>query len=160
MTRRAPRTARLDRSDLSSFPRAAEPGEWACSGAFAHGDPEALSGKARLAFGTAWLGVASFGFSTFVEVAEIAEAERVDAIEALVRRFRDAFGAPSDAEARRAAEEVMADAEALAADHKLWTLLAVERSVDDDGRVVERFRAVKPERAPDHAKIWEIAPDD
>jgi hypothetical protein len=47
-----PRTTALDASDTFVFERAAEPGEWAVSGAFvfADRDPAALEGKARAAF--------------------------------------------------------------------------------------------------------------
>ena len=46
------RTIRLDPSDTFVFERAAEPGEWAVSGAFMFwdDDPAALDGKARAAF--------------------------------------------------------------------------------------------------------------
>ena len=48
------RTIRLDPSDTFIFERAAEPGEWAVSGAFLFwdGDPAALEGKARVMFGS------------------------------------------------------------------------------------------------------------
>ena len=54
------RTIRLDPSDTFVFERAAEPGEWAVSGAFmfADADPDALEGKARAAFRSGFLGVA------------------------------------------------------------------------------------------------------
>ena len=57
------RTIRLDPSDTFVFERAAEPGEWAVSGAFmfADADPETLEGKPRAAFRGGFLGVASFG---------------------------------------------------------------------------------------------------
>ena len=46
-----PRTIRLDPSDTFVFEHAAEPGEWAVSGAFAfwNQDPAALAQKARVA---------------------------------------------------------------------------------------------------------------
>ena len=46
------RTIRLDPSDTFVFERAAEPGEWAVSGAFCfwNTDPATLEGKARSAF--------------------------------------------------------------------------------------------------------------
>ena len=37
--------------------------------------------------------------------------------------------------------------------------LALEREMTDEG-VVERFRVFLPERAQDHARIWEIVPED
>ena len=54
------RTIRLDPSDTFVFERAAEPGEWAVSGAFMFwdADPATLEGKARAAFRAGFLGVA------------------------------------------------------------------------------------------------------
>ena len=67
-----PRTIQLDPSDCFVFDRAAEPGEWAVSGAFRfHGtDAADLAPKARVALRSGFLGVASLGWSTLVEVAE------------------------------------------------------------------------------------------
>ena len=44
-------------------------------------------------------------------------------------------------------------------DHRVHQLLALEREEGPDG-LVERVRLVRPERAGDHAKIWEIVADD
>ena len=67
------RVIRLDDSDLNVFDPAADIGEWAISGAFAFSDwTEAdLVGKARQAFANGWLGLDSFGRSTFVAVAPV-----------------------------------------------------------------------------------------
>ena len=53
------RTIRLDPSDTFVFEHAAEPGEWAVSGAFMFwdGDPAAMEGKERAAFRSGFLGV-------------------------------------------------------------------------------------------------------
>jgi hypothetical protein len=67
------------------------------------------------------------------------------------------YGAPSLADALPAARAEADDAAALA-DHKLHSLLALERELGDQG-LVERIRVVRPERAGDHAKIWRIVPD-
>ena len=66
------RTIRLDPSDTFVFERAADPGEWAVSGAFmfADADPETLDGKPRAAFRSGFLGVPSFGWSTLVQIVE------------------------------------------------------------------------------------------
>ena len=55
-----PRTLRLDASDTFVFERAAEPGEWAVTGSFMFldRDPTALTGKARAAFRSGFVGVA------------------------------------------------------------------------------------------------------
>ena len=60
------KTIRADPSDTFVFDRAAQPGEWAISGAlmFAHLDPAGLRGKARAAFRAGFLGIDSLGWST------------------------------------------------------------------------------------------------
>jgi len=154
-----PRTLRLDTSDVYVFHRAAEPGEWAVPGGFAflERDPAGFDSKERLAFGTGWLGTESFGRATFVEVAEIAESEFFAVVERLARHFVEHHGAPDLAAALPVAR-AEADQAAALADHKLHTLLALERAPGETG-LVERFRVIQPERARDHAKIWEILPD-
>lgn len=156
-TRKLPRTLRLDTSDLYVFVHAAEPGEWAVSGAFefAGHDPAALERKAQIALASGWLGTGSFGRSTLVEVAEIDEADYFAVVERLARHFVERYGAPSLAEALPVARAELDDAAGLC-EHKLGTLLAVEREVTDAGELRERFRVIHPERAQDHAKIWEI----
>ena len=155
--RKLPRTLRLDSSDLYVFKAAAEPGEWAVSGAFAFadGDLAALDSKDKLALASGWLGTDSFGRSSLVEVAEIEDAGYFAVVERLARHFIEIYGAPSLAEALPAARAEVDDASELCA-HKTGTLLAVERDIDEDGRLRERFRVIRPERADDHAKIWEI----
>ena len=66
------RTVRADTSDTFVFDRAAEPGEWAVSGAFAfaHGDLAELKGKARTAFRAGFLGLESLGRSTLAQIVE------------------------------------------------------------------------------------------
>jgi len=73
------RTIRLDPSDTFVFEKAAEPGEWAVSGAFVfwNTDAAALEGKARSAFRGGFLGVASLGWSTLVQIAEASGDDRL-----------------------------------------------------------------------------------
>ena len=51
-----------------------------------------------------------------------------------------------------------ADYAATLCDHKIHQLLALEREEGPDG-LVERVRLVRPERATQHAKIWDIVDD-
>jgi len=154
-----PRSIRLDQSDLKVFAHPAEPGEWAVPGgfAFAGRDTAALVGKERVAFRSGWLGTGSFGRSTLVEVAEIDEAGFFAVVERLARHFVDGYGAPTLAAALPAAREEAEDAAGLC-EHPLGSLLALEREATAEG-VVERYRVVRPARATDHARIWEIVPD-
>jgi hypothetical protein len=138
------RTIRLDASDTFVFERAAEPGEWAVPGAFVFldADPAKLEGKARTAFRSGFLGLASFGWSTLVQVVEAGEEHRRAAIETLAARLVEEFGAP-DLEAARsaAAEEVMFAASL--AEHPPDTLIAMHR-IHRDGEIRETFRTLRP----------------
>jgi hypothetical protein len=142
------RTIRLDPSDTFVFERAAEPGEWAVSGAFAfaHMDPATLQGKARAAFRSGFLGIDSLGWSTLVQVVEASEADRAAAVELLSQRLVERFGAPDLAAARPAAEEEIAFAASLA-DHPRGMLAAVARRIED-GAVREAFRTLTPGVGP------------
>lgn len=154
-----PRCIRLDASDAQVFHRAARPGEWAVPGsfAFADADPASLDGKQRQAFARGWLGTESFGHSSLVEVTEIDEAAFFQVVERLARHFVAAYGAPDLAAALPAARAEADDAAGLC-DHKVHTLLALEREATEAG-LVERVRVITPERAEDHARIWEIVED-
>jgi uncharacterized protein DUF6505 len=149
---RLPRTLRLDPSDTVVFDRAAEPGEWAVPGGFAFWDedPAALTGRRRQEFRGGFLGLGSFGWSTLVEVAEAAPAERAAAVEALAAHILEAQGAPGPAAARAAAEEEIAFAESLC-DHPPGTVLALARSVEE-GAVRERFRTLHRRGGPPAAR--------
>ena len=156
---RFPRTIRLDASDERVFECAAAPEEWAVSGAFAFADLslEALHGKTGQAFARGFLGTRSFGWSTLVAVAEIAPDELETVVEALARHFVEHYGAPSLEAARPVARAEAGFASGLC-EHRINTLLAVERELGPDG-IVERFRAIEPGRGSTHAKIWELVPD-
>lgn len=145
---RLPRTIRLDPSDTVVFDRAAEPGEWAVPGGFAFWDedPAALAGKRRQEFRAGFLGLASFGWSTLVEVAEATAAQREAALAALAAHIRAAHGAPDDASARAAAEEEIGFSESLC-DHPPGTVLALSRHVEA-GAVRERFRTLHRREQP------------
>jgi hypothetical protein len=139
-----PRTIRLDPSDTFVFERAAEPGEWAVSGAFVfwNQDPAKLGPKQRVALRSGFLGIDSFGWSTLAIVTEATEAERLAMVERLAAQLLEKFGAPDAGAARDAAEEETAFAASLC-DHPAQTLLAVQRSVEG-GEIRERFRTLKP----------------
>src|SRR5262245_2820215 len=142
------RTIRLDPSDTFVFDRAAEPGEWAVSGAFMFSgvDSATLSGKARAEFRAGLLGIASFGWSTLAQIVEASEQDRATMVEQLAQQLVDHCGAPSLAEARAAAEEEVAFASSLCT-HPLDTLIAVHRT-HDDGEVREAFRSLRPRNGP------------
>lgn len=142
-----PRTIRLDPSDTFVFERAAEPGEWAVSGAFVfwNQDSAPLAPKARVALRSGFLGIDSLGWSTLAIVTEASEAERQAMVERLAGQLLEKFGAPDLAAARLAAEDEVAFAGSLC-DHPPQTLLAVQRTVEDC-EIRERFRTLKPREA-------------
>lgn len=150
------RTIRLDPSDTLVFERAAEPGEFAVSGAFIfwNADPAALEGKARAAFRSGFLGVQSSGWSTLVQVVEASDEARLAAIDALAQHLLAQFGAPSIADAVAAAEEEFAFAASLC-DHPLDTLVAVQRR-HEDGEIREAFRTLRPKGGPKPLRVFEF----
>ncbi|MBI3514960.1 MAG: hypothetical protein HY060_12995 [Proteobacteria bacterium] len=138
------RTIRLDASDDFVFERAAAHGEWAVSGAFAFwdGDPAALTGKARAAFRSGFLGVASLGWSTLVEIVEASADEHAAVVDALAAQLVAGFGAPDLDQARVAAREEIGFASALC-EHPVGSLIAVHRRLDQ-GEIREAFRTLRP----------------
>jgi hypothetical protein len=144
------RTIRLDTSDTFVFARAAEPGEWAVSGAFVfwNAEPGNLEGKARSAFRSGFLGTESLGWSTLVQVVEASAEDRAALVQRLAEQLVAQFGAPDIAVARAAAEEEVTFVQSLCS-HPADTLIAVHRSFED-GAVRETFRTLQPsgERKP------------
>jgi hypothetical protein len=138
------RTIRLDASDTYVFEKAADPGEWAVSGAFAfwNRDPGVLEGKARTAFRSGFLGVSTLGRSTLVQIVKASEGDRLAVIDSLAKQLVANFGAPTITEAVAAAEEEVAFAESLCTQPE-DTLVAVYRTFED-GAVRESFRTLRP----------------
>jgi hypothetical protein len=138
------RTIRLDPSDIFVFERAADPGEWAVSGAFMFADanPDTLDGKPRAAFRGGFLGVASLGWSTLVQIVAASDDDRAALVEMLAGRLLECLGAPDLAVARAAAEEEVTFAASLC-DHPHDTLIAVRRTFEA-GAIREVFRTLRP----------------
>ena len=138
------RTIRLDASDTFVFDAAAEPGEWAVSGAFVlwDKDPATLDGKARAAFRSGFLGVSSLGWSTLVRIVQTTETARTSLVELLAEQLVRHFGAPTIAAATVAAEEEVAFAQSLCS-VPADSVVAVHRTYVD-GAVRESFRSLRP----------------
>lgn len=156
-----PRAVRLDESDAQVYANPAVPGEWAVPGSFAFidKDPTKLTGKELQAFGHGFLGIQSLGWSTLVEVAEIAETEYREVINRLAEHFVERYGAPDLATALPAAREEASFAVSIC-DHQLHTLLTLERESGEEG-IVERFRVVRL-NAADHnnIKLWDLVEEE
>ncbi len=148
------RTIRLDPSDGFVFDPSAQPGEWAVPGGFMFWDqePAALVGRPKQAFRAGFLGLSSFGWSTLVVVVEATPAERASAVVALADYLLAHHGAPSQDEAMAAAEDEIAYAQSLAL-HPVQTLVALHRSVRDDGSVSEQFRTLSTNKAREDSQM-------
>jgi len=148
------RTIRLDASDTFVFEKAAEPGEWAVSGAFAfwNRDAASLEGKARSAFRSGFLGVSTLGWSTLVQIVEANEEDRLGVVDTLAKQLMANFGAPTIDDALAAAEEEITFAQSLCSQpHD--TLVAVHRTFED-GAVRESFRTLRPRSGPKPARAF------
>lgn len=149
------RTIRLDPSDTFVFERAAEPGEWAVTGAFIFSDtdPETLQGKERTAFRAGFLGVESLGWSTLVQIVEASEDDRDRLVDALADQMLK-FGAPDLAAARAASIEEVDFAASLCTP-PADTLIAVHRNVEN-GELRETFRTLRPRNGPKPPRAFEF----
>jgi hypothetical protein len=152
------KTVRADPSDTFVFDKAAEPGEWAVSGAlmFARLDPATLTGKARAAFRAGFLGIDSMGWSTLACVVEASDEDRSAAVELLAARLVEHFGAPDVAAARPAAEEEIAFTASLC-EHPAGMLVAVSRRCED-GVTREAFRTLQSNGRPKPAPVFTFVP--
>ena len=148
------RTIRLDVSDTFVFEPAAEPGEWAVSGAFVfwNRDAASLQGKARTAFRSGFLGVSTLGWSTLVQIVEANEEDRRAVVESLASQLMTHFGAPTIDDATAAAEEEVTFTESLCT-QPVDTLIAVHRSFEE-GTVRESFRTLRPRNGPKPARAF------
>ncbi len=157
------RTIRFDNSDDNVFARAAQPGELAVSGAFAFMEvpPDALIGKERQAFANGFLGLSSFGRSTFVTAATITPEQLEAAEGALARHLLSEYGAPNLAAALEAAREETAFIVDLCAGARPGVIFAVSRETNADGEIEESFRLIEqPKTAPlVPTQIWGIEED-
>ena len=154
------KTIQFDISDTQVFERAAAVQEWAISGTFTFvdSDPDEWPRKQRLAFRTAWLGIGSFGNSTFVQVADISASEYELAIEVLAKYLVEKFNAPNREAAAQAARQEIDDMATLC-NHPPGTLLAIEREITGQN-ITERTRVLTPADKSAPARIWTIVEDD
>ncbi len=155
------RAVRFDASDDHVYSSTAGYNEIAVSGAFEFSDlsETELTGKTGQAFANGFLGVGSFGRTTFATISDITNAEFEKMIEVLSRHFIDVYGAPNHQAAENAAHEEAAFVESLCKDNLLNTIFAVSRTLDEDG-IHEEFRVIKPPTDGIHTRIWNVVEDD
>jgi len=152
------KTIRFDPSDTRVYERPADPDEWAIPGGFEFAglDGEMPTGKTRQAFSHGFLSLESFGRSTFVSVAEVADDARARLEQGLASHFLDRCGAPDREQALAAAREEIGFVCDLCADVAVGSVFALQRSFDEHGEVREVFRLADPRAARTHARVWEI----
>ena len=155
------RAVRFDASDDHVYSNTAKRDEIAVSGAFEFSDisEAALTGKIGQAFANGFLGVGSFGRTTFAVVSDITDVEFEQMIDKLSRHFIDDYGAPDGQEAEKAAREETAFVEDLCKNNLLNTVFAVSRTLDQGG-IHEEFRVIKPPSDGIHTRIWNVVEDD
>lgn len=156
------RVIRFDGSDDHVFETAARPDEWALPGGFAFAGigVSDLVGKTRQAFANGFLGVPSFGRSTFATISEMTEAEHEDVVDTLARHLRDRYGAPSFEDAQHAARSETAFVVELCEREPVNTVFTLRRVLDDEGEIREEFRIITPPSETVHTRVWEIVDGD
>ncbi len=156
------RTIHFDESDNHVYDRAAASDEWAVSGAFAFAalDPGEIKGKVKQAFSNGFLGLSSFGRSTFVTVGEIEEEALLEVENTLATHFVEQYAAPDRETARPAVREEMEFVSDLCSDALVNMIFTVRRYFDEDGMIREEFRSIQaPSDQPLHARIWSVVED-
>ncbi|MCP4320169.1 MAG: hypothetical protein GY789_30385 [Hyphomicrobiales bacterium] len=141
------RTLRFDSSDVSVFGVAAAERECAVSCAFQFCDLqwEELDGKTRQAFNNGFLGLASFGYSTFASVCEISDSALAETEMVFARYILENFAAPDFQSSLDAAREEIGYALQLCQDVPENTVFAVRREFSMDGRIKESFHTIEVE---------------
>jgi len=157
------KTIRFDMSDDNVFELGAPPEEWAVSGAFAFSDAlqETITGKVKQAFANGFLGVTSFGRSTFATVTKADENDVIQIERALVAHFIEHYGAPDERAALMAAREEIEFITDLCREPLINTVFTLRRHFDDEGQIREEFRTIQaPSSEPMHSRIWNVVEDD
>ena len=149
------RTIRLDPSDTFVFEKAAEPGEWAVSGAFEFWHTRCRRARRQGALGVSrrlprrrFVRLVDSGADRRGERQTTAAPSSIGWRKQLVANF----GAPDIDAARAAAEEEVAFAESLCTQPQ-DTLVAVHRSFEN-GDVRETFRTLRPREGQKPARAF------
>jgi len=156
------RTIRFDDSDENVFHNAAVQQEWAISCAFQFCDHqwEELDGKTRQAFTNGFLGLGSFGYSTFGCVVNITNDALAEVEMILAKYIFENYGAPDLKSALDAAKQEIAYTSQLCDEVSENTVFAVKREFTMDGRIKEAFHKIDTQDENSlHAKIWTIVED-
>jgi len=154
-------TIRFDSSDLKVFPRAAEEGELAIVGTccFSGFQEDELTGKIRQAFRNGFLGINSFGFSTFVCVSALKANDLPLIQKTLAKEFIREFNPEYKEEAIIVANQEIEFMASLCADHEVGTVIAIQREWTENG-IAEAFRSISKADSCAEQKIWTIIDGD
>ncbi len=156
------KSIRFDESDDNVFPIVAIEHEWAISCAFQFCDRQwdDMDGKTRQAFNSGFLGLTSFGYSTFGVTADISSLEFGEIELILAKHVFENYGAPDLQAAMGAAKQEIEFTIGLCADVPPGTIFSVSREFTVDGRIKEGFHQVQlDENHIQHGKIWDIVDD-
>ena len=142
------RAIHFDESDTRVFHSPARTGEWCISGGFefsnwSDGD---MVGKAKQAFTNGWMGLETFGRTTFVAVAQIEPFEREALAKSLAQHFVSIYGAPSVEAAMGTAFYEIDQMVELCEDHAPNSLLTITRELTPAG-VKESYGMIEPQDA-------------
>ena len=105
------KTVLLDQSDQKVFPITAKHGEWAVTGTFLFTDidPTECSKKQQIAFRDGWLGIDTFGFSTFVQITTLSPDHKENVNRQLSTFIYETFAPPGMLYAIDAAKKELDD---------------------------------------------------
>lgn len=154
------RVVQFDASDGFAFSKPASPGEWAVSGAFAFANltDEALQGKVRQDFTNGFLGLTSFGRSTFVLIAEITGIQNTNVREALANHLEAVWHAPNRGTALEVANIEADFVVGLCENQPINTVFSVQRRMAV-GSIHEEFRVIDPSNPGGHTRVWDVVND-
>ena len=146
---------RFDKSDLNIFPLIAEEGELAIVGTFSffNLNVENMKGKMKQAFSNGFLGVPSFGYSTFITLTEVSEEELKKLKVCLSDFFLKNYGAPSLEHANKAADDEVNLMLDLCSSHDRGSLMSIYREITKDG-IKENFSHLPKADSCAEQSIW------
>ena len=149
------KTIRFDKSDLNIFPVVADEGELAIVGTFSffNLDEENLKGQMKQAFSNGFLGVPSYGYSTFISLTDVEEQDLKKLKDNLSDCFVKKYNAPSLEHAYKAADDEVNLMLDLCSSHDKGSLISISREMTSDG-IKENFRHLPKAESCAEQNIW------
>ena len=155
------KTIRFDKSDLNVFRNPANEGEWAISGAFEFSNEieKNLIGKKKQEFSNGFLGLTSYGRSTFASISSLSKIEKKNLVNKLAEYFVTNYGAPDIASAIPVANDEINFMIDMCKDQSFGSVLAVRRSFKED-KIHEEYRFFEKKDSCASQKIWTTIEED